>query len=549
MKKTAFLKRCCFFCAFVFFSSSLAGSLLACKAKSPVIKAIDPKIGEMGDIISIMGEHFGKEQDASYITIAGQEPTSSSYLEWTDTLIRVRLPEFGRTGLISVYKGDQKSNAVLFSNRSKIPEQAQYALASVGPRIDMIKPNSASIGGLISIQGGGFGAMREDRSVRFSWIAENSLLNTENRGETVIEPFDMGLGYELWTSDEIRVRVPDGTVSGAVEIHTAQGNSAPVFFTVEDKPGTKAFRDKRSWIVAYSANILVHDSSTPNTLYLWLPQPAYSSSQPNIELLSRDKEPFVENYRGTTLFQIKDVAAQSNISINVSYVVDVYAVETVVAPQSIRTQNVSLPASYTQSDSLIPSHDPAITARVAEIAGRERNPYIKAQRIYEWIIANIAIQNDPLNNGALDVLEQKQADSYSASLLFCALSRSAGVPAIPVAGVLIDRNRVAHVHYWAEFWIDGFGWVPLDLALGARTAPEFFSLQDDAETWYFGNLDNQRISFSRGQNRLSQMDPRGRLAAHKPDYALQDFWEEAVGGITSYSSLWSDIAIMGMYTQ
>ncbi|MDR2447486.1 MAG: IPT/TIG domain-containing protein [Treponema sp.] len=549
MKKIGFLKQCCFFCAFVFFSSSLVASLLACKAKAPVIKAIDPKIGVMGDIISIAGEHFGKERDASYITIAGQEPTASSYFEWTDNLIRVRLPEFGRTGLIYIHKGDLKSNAVLFSNRSKIPEHPQSAPASAGPRIDTVKPGSASIGALISVQGGGFGAMREDRSVRFSWTAENPFLNAENSGKNTIEPFDAGLGYELWTSNEIRLRVPDGAVSGAIEIHTAQGNSAPVFFTVDEKPGVKAFHDKRSWVIAYSVNIQVQDSSTPNTLYLWLPQPAYSSSQPNIALLFCDKEPFVENYRGTTLFQIKDAAAQSNISINVSYVVDVYAVETAVKPQSIKTQSAFLPASYTQNDPLIPSDDPAVTAYAAEIVGRERNPYIKAQKIYEWVIANNAIQNHPLNNNALDVLEQKQADSYSASLLFCALARSAGIPAIPVAGVLIDKNRIAHVHYWAEFWIDGFGWVPLDPALGARAAPAFFSLRDDAESWYFGNIDNQRVSFSRGQNRLSQMDPRGRLAAHKPDYALQDFWEEAVGGITSYSSLWSDIAITGMYTQ
>jgi transglutaminase-like putative cysteine protease len=546
MKKNGFLKQRCFFCALVF---SLLASLLACKAKSPVIKAIDPKIGVMGDIVSIAGEHFGKEQSASYITIAGQEPTSSSYLEWTDNLIRVRLPEFGRTGLIYIHKGDQKSNAVLFSNRSKIPEQAQSAPASAGPRIDTVKPGSTSIGSLISIQGGGFGAMREDRSVRFSWVAEDFPSNVENNERNVIEPFDAGLGYELWTSDEIRLRVPDGAVSGNIEIHTVHGNSAPFFFTVSEKPGSKVFRDKRSWVIAYSVNIQIQDSSAPNTLYLWLPQPAYSSSQPKIELLSRDKEPFVENYRGTTLFQIKDAAAQSNTSVNLSYVVDVYTVETVVTTQSLKTQSASLPASYTQSDPLIPSDDPAIMARAAELAGRERNPYIKAKKIYEWIIASNAIQNQPLDNNALDVLKQKQADSYSASLLFCAMARSAGVPAIPVAGVLIDKNRFAHVHYWAEFWLDGFGWVPLDPALGAGAAPEFFALRKDAKAWYFGNIDNQRISFSRGQNRLSQMNPHGRIAAHKPNYALQDFWEEAVGDIISYSSLWSDIAITGMYTQ
>ncbi|MDR2193921.1 MAG: IPT/TIG domain-containing protein [Treponema sp.] len=523
----------------------------ACKAEPPIISALDPTVGMMGDIISIVGKNFGADQNDSYITIADQKPTTSSYLEWTDTFIRVRLPEFGRTGLVYVHKDERKSNAVFFSNRSEIPEHVQAASLGSGLHIDTIKPVTASIGSLISIQGEGFGAAREKGSVRFSWAAENNpLSNREHSEKPAIEPFDMGFGYESWTSNEIRLHVPDGAISGTLEIYTLYGKSAPVFFTVKEKPGTKVFRDKRRWTIVYSVHIQVQDASHPNTLYLWMPQPAYSSSQPNVELLFRDTEPFVENYRGTTLFQIKNMAAQTNISITMSYVVDAYAVETAIKPQSIRAQQgTSLPVSYTQSSPLIPSDEPAITELAAAIIAKELNPYNKAKKIYEWIIANSAIQHYPLNTSVLEALQQKKADSYSVSLLFCALSRSVGIPAIPVAGVLIDKNHSAFVHYWAEFWIDGFGWIPLDPALGAQAAPESFSLREDAALWYFGNIDNHRISFSRGQNQLSQMDPRGRIAAHKPDYALQNFWEEAIGGIISYSSLWSDIAITGMYTQ
>jgi hypothetical protein len=33
------------------------------------------------------------------------------------------------------------------------------------------------------------------------------------------------------------------------------------------------------------------------------------------------------------------------------------------------------------------------------------------------------------------------------------------------------------------------------------------------------------------------------------DYSLQNLWEEAIGGLESYSSLWSDVTITGMYVQ
>jgi hypothetical protein len=72
-------------------------------------------------------------------------------------------------------------------------------------------------------------------------------------------------------------------------------------------------------------------------------------------------------------------------------------------------------------------------------------------------------------------------------------------------------------------------------------------VREDHAAYYFGSLDNQRITFSRGQAALSQMDPRGRVAVRARDYALQNLWEEAVGGLESYSSLWSDVTITGVY--
>jgi hypothetical protein len=91
--------------------------------------------------------------------------------------------------------------------------------------------------------------------------------------------------------------------------------------------------------------------------------------------------------------------------------------------------------------------------------------------------------------------------------------------------------------------------VPLDPALGAGAAPPSFTLNSAGANYYFGNLDNQRLTFSRGFTALSQMNPRGRIAVREREYALQNLWEEAVGGLESYSSLWSNVTISGMYVQ
>jgi transglutaminase-like putative cysteine protease len=505
----------------------------------------------MGEILSIQGKNFGPPLDESYITIAGTPPTSSSYIEWKDDYISFRLPEFGEAGLVYVHVNGKKSNPVLFSNRATLPQPVEQGDMGIGPRISSVTPSSGPIGSLITIRGSGFGNSREGGGVFFTWTAESSpAAPVESRGSESIEVFDAEFGYDTWSEREIRVRVPDGAMSGNLEVKTLRGNSLPVFFTVTGKPGTKTFKDKRIYTVSYAVDIQTTEASPPNTLYLWVPYPVTSASQRNTELLSRSREPFVDKYRGTTLFQLPDLGSNGREHISHSYLVTVYAVETAIRSAQARLDTGSpVTAAYTMPSSLIPSDDPRIAERSKNIIGREGNPYEKARKLYEWLVREGGIQQEFLPGGAAEALEQGRADPYMASLLFCAMARAAGIPAIPVSGVLVNRGFTTSRHYWAEFWIERFGWIPLDPALGAGVAPPSFPLREDRATYYFGNLDNQRITFSRGQTVLSQMDPRGRLGVHSRDYALQNLWEEAVGGLESYSSLWSDVTITGMYAQ
>jgi transglutaminase-like putative cysteine protease len=521
----------------------------ACRETLPLIHSIEPRIGRLGDVLTINGENFGSQREESYVTIAGTAPTNSSYIVWQDKLISVRVPEFGEAGLVYVHRKNQKSNPALFSNRELIPEPVAGADTGASPRISSVEPSSGAIGSLITIMGSNFGSSRENSAAAFSWEAESSAPE-ETQDSRTIEISETELGYEFWGEREIRVRVPDGAVSGNVEIRTPRGNSRPVFFEVTGKPGTKTLKHKRSYTLSYTVDIRVEDAGKPNSLYLWLPIPSLSASQRNVRLLSRSAEPFVENYQGSSLYQLIDLLPGTHKTITLSYVSDVYAVETNVRVQAIKAENNSLPAAmYTRPSPLVPSDDQGIVSQAAAITGREKNPYTKAKMIYNWLVAQGGLQAGAQQGGALEALEEKRADSYQASLLFCALARAAGVPAIPVAGVLVNRLQETTRHYWAEFWIDSFGWVPLDIALGAGAAPANFTLREDHNAYYFGNLDNQRIAFSRGEIQLSRMDPRGRTVARTRDYSLQNVWEEAVGGLESYSSLWSDVTITGRYVQ
>ncbi|MDR0451533.1 MAG: IPT/TIG domain-containing protein [Treponema sp.] len=522
-----------------------------CGEEGPRIDSIHPPVGRMGEALTIRGERFGDEQGESYVTIAGIAPTASSYMSWQDDAISLTVPEFGESGLVYVHRGNKKSNAALFANEETIPVPVTGIQAETGPRISSIEPKSAAIGSAVTIRGNNFGAFREGSAVFFAWAAEQSpSAPAELSGPLSVPVSDSDFGYEAWGERELRVRVPDGAVSGNLEIRTGQGSSQGEYFEVAEKPGSKLYRDKRSYAISYAADIRVAEASAPNTLYIALPRPVSSASQRLGELLSRKTLPFIDNYRGVSLYKLNDLAPNTGAEIAVSYLVEVYAVETSVNAARIRTGRASaLEDAYTRSSPLVPSDDPLVTRQASAIVGREQNPYQKARLVYNWLLREAEIDAENRQDDVLAALVQKRADPCQAALLFCALSRAAGVAALPLAGVLVDSSRATAPHYWAEFWIEGFGWIPADPALGAGAAPPSFSLREDAASYYFGNIDNQRICFSRGETTLPRMESQGRASARDRSYALQNLWEEAAGGLTSYSSLWGDIMIDGVYVQ
>jgi transglutaminase-like putative cysteine protease len=529
----------------------LLALFLSCESKIPIISSIEPKIGRMGEIVTLTGKNFGAPRDESYVTIAGTPPTGSSYYLWQDNLIMVRIPEMGESGLVYVHSRGKKSNGVLFSNSASVPRLVEGEEFGLGPRVVSISPQTGAVGTAITVTGNNFGGSREGGGVFFLWDYPSTLNPYAVKEPEFIEVSETELGYLSWNAREINVRIPDGAVSGSMEVRTPHGKSRPVSFNVTGKPGKKNFTDKRNYTVNYSVDIKVLESTRPNTLYLWIPMPVNSPSQRNINLVSRNIEPFVENHKGVSLFKLDNMLTGTNQSINLSFNVDVYAIETEINQQSVKNETGPLSAVYTQSSSFVQSDNPLIKETLNSIIGREQNPYLKARLIYNWIITNIQISEtlSSSSGNIIPVLETKSTDVYTAALLYTALAQAAGVPCIPVSGVLIDRYGQTQRHYWAEFWISEFGWVPVDPAMGAGKVGAFFTEIENPSVYYFGNADNRRIAFSRGEIVLSQIENRGRLVSHGQSYSIQNIWEEASGGLESYTSLWGDITIGGIYIQ
>ena len=101
----------------------------------PFIDAINPPVGNPGDVVVISGRNFGKERDMNYVEFGGSKLTSTSYLSWTENTIKVVLPANVQDGLVIVGTGKLRSKPAFFANAADIPVEVKEAPVSTSPVI------------------------------------------------------------------------------------------------------------------------------------------------------------------------------------------------------------------------------------------------------------------------------------------------------------------------------------------------------------------------------------------------------------------------------
>ncbi len=532
--------------------AGVALKLLLAERSRPVIVALDPSIGEPGGVVRVVGRNFGQERGESRVEIAGVAPTASSYLSWNDRLIELRVPVTVSSGLVYVQTRSGRSRPRLFMNRDRLPLRPQGVLASKsGPAIEGLSAAQGTVGSLLTISGLNFGANRGEGRVEFAWTGDSGFSNPgPEQASAFARAEELSLAYESWTDKEIRVRVPDGAASGGVRVVTEKGASDAVFFRVEGGPGTKVFHDRRTYAVSYFVSLTKVKSSGENELYLWIPRPAESANQRGVRMLSQSHVPMVPDYRGVAIYRLRDLRTDVPVTVSQGYIAQVYAVSTDIRADAVRPPPEPAPAlyaRYTAPDGRVPSGDPNLAAAARKAIGRERNPHRIAEALYSMLLKEVKYTADHVHESPLDAWKDKTADSYSMALLYCALLRAGGVPALPVSGFLIGNDKRVFRHFWTEYYLYGLGWVPVDPVLGSGAQIPGFEVPIEDRGKYFGNLDNRRLAISRGVIELAPMTPGGRTAVKERQFALQDLYEEASGKLEAYSSFWSDLEVTGVY--
>ncbi|MCR5289790.1 MAG: IPT/TIG domain-containing protein [Treponema sp.] len=519
----------------------------------PYIESIYPSVGSPGDIVILHGSHFGSMTDNGYVEIGKERLTSSSYLLWTKDEIKIVLPANVQDGLVTVTVGGKTSQPVMFANQANIPTMVRNNPKTTVPVIDTISPTIANVGQLLTLVGSNFGDSRGTSSVVFKTKYE-TLANDGFSSERIsVAANAANFDYEYWTDSEIRVRVPDGAISGTIYVKTSKGTSPVQKIQINDTYGTKTFSEGRSYVLQIATDISNAQSTDDSSLTLHIPRPIITSTQPVVEMTESIPTPVLQNYRNTVIHQVRFADFENNKKrFTHNFMVSVYAVSTQINTAKVAgfsNKKRLLYTTYTQPDTIIPSNSQSIQKLSSTIVKKDKNPYRQAKSIYDYMLDNFTLQSR-IRSGdisPLDLLTDKQGDAYDFAIIYTALLRSLGIPAKVMSGIFVDVNMLTHNHWWCEFYIENYGWVPVDPALGAGLSYKMFKPLQNARQYYFGNIDSQHIIFSETWNAIKPALVNNKTVYRPRSYALQSIWEEATAGADRYSSFWNAPAILGVY--
>jgi hypothetical protein len=240
----------------------------------------------------------------------------------------------------------------------------------------------------------------------------------------------------------------------------------------------------------------------------WLPLPIKTSAQGDVRVISITPEeyvklpPSIEEEIGLAYLEVPVSELKGNLDIEVQFTFSHYEQSFDIDPERIGQYDYEDGdyIKYTSSQKNI-NITPEIVAEAKKIVEGEENPYHIAKAIYTHIIDKIAYSVLP--HLTFDVLEipesefvyqNKFGDSGAQSIYFVSLCRALGVPARTVAGWQLCPGYET-CHFWAEFYLPNYGWVPADMALGqvANYLPNITKEQRQTfKNFFFTNQDPYR---------------------------------------------------------
>jgi transglutaminase-like putative cysteine protease len=261
-------------------------------------------------------------------------------------------------------------------------------------------------------------------------------------------------------------------------------------------------QDSRHFTFHYA--FTVKNLSSGKRIRVWIPA-AQSDAYQEVKIVSARGDLALKKMRdpkfGNEIYYGESAgAAQPELHFDVEYdvvrherIVLGAAPHVVAASLSLKERNEDL-----QPDTLVP-----VTGLPADLAAKvtqgKPQPLDKARAIYDFVFTTMRYDKTGEGWGRGDVLyacDAKKGNCTDFHSLFIAMARSQGIPARFEIGFPLPLDKhsaeIAGYHCWADFYIDGKGWIPVDIS-EAWKHPE-------KRDYFFGSHDVNRVQFSMGRD-------------------------------------------------
>lgn len=189
------------------------------------------------------------------------------------------------------------------------------------------------------------------------------------------------------------------------------------------------------------------------------------------------------------IFYFVNIKGGENIYVQIDYKVEFEQLNSELDSASIPDDYANLSLELTkflEADEDIDVNDKLFQEKLQGIIGNTKNPYLKGKAIYDFIVNNIKYENREHLSGLqkpIETLGMKRGNCADIAKLFIAFSRSCGIPARQVDGLIFkpnisdNKSVLKEGHAWVEIYLPSYGWVPVDPTFGILEKEKYFAFQ------------------------------------------------------------------------
>lgn len=275
------------------------------------------------------------------------------------------------------------------------------------------------------------------------------------------------------------------------------------------------YYNPQKYLVDYAISVDKENLPDKGQIKLWIPLPLKTAVQEGFKLIKVEPADAVVGYPKTSgdiayiLLDI-DSSPQKDLNISLLYTYTHYQQSFNVDLEEVGAYDINSEVykRYTKSSNDIFFNE-EMRKLAQRIVGDETNPYLMAKKIYDYIINNIDyslmahayLESEGIPE-SLYVFEHGYGDCGAQAMFFSSLCRSLGIPARTTGGFQLFTDELGS-HFWAEFYLPNYGWVPVDSSAGSVSQYAYWMSEEEKEnftTFFFGNQDPLRMVVQKDVN-------------------------------------------------